>query len=180
MRVRGEIVLLAASCLIGATLTTLPAHAGPTPQPRAELVPAPDDPGPRGRTTYEDQNLSAGIERTAAPAWTCHLYVGDPEFVRHNGRWHIQGVGRQWCTGAGYIPQGPRLTLQRYLGVGIWRNVHRTSIAWSRGHFAEIQYMWACTGTGSEEYRWVVDGFAEGVPRSRRNAYSLHYLRVIC
>ncbi|MED7930404.1 hypothetical protein SMD20_39685 [Nonomuraea sp. LP-02] len=56
----------------------------------------------------------------------------------------------------------------------------RTSIAWSHGGRAEIRTWWKCAGTGSEEYRWVVDGFAEGVARARANAYSLQYLRVIC
>ncbi|MFI7232494.1 hypothetical protein ACIBO5_55680 [Nonomuraea angiospora] len=56
----------------------------------------------------------------------------------------------------------------------------RTSIAWSHGGWAEIRTGWKCAGSGSEEYRWVVDGFAQGVPRARANAYSEQYLRAIC
>ncbi|SEG99784.1 hypothetical protein SAMN05444920_11460 [Nonomuraea solani] len=174
-----KIVLVALSCLV-AGLIAPPAHADPTPAPQDELIPAWDTPGPQRSTTYEDDPPATDSARAAAPAWRCFLFVSDPEFVRHNGRGHIKGIGRQWCTGAGYIPQGPRLTLQRYLGLGIWRNVRRTSIAWSRGHFAEMQYLWPCTGTGSEQYRWVVDGFAQGVRRARANAYSLNYRRVYC
>ncbi|WP_327588575.1 hypothetical protein OHA25_17195 [Nonomuraea sp. NBC_00507] len=180
MRIQGKIALLAVLGLTAAGLIAPAVHADPTPKPRAELVPAWDTPGPQGSTTYEVRSPAAEDQRAAAPAWRCHLYVSDPQFWRHNGRWHIKGIGRQWCTGAGYIPQGPRLTLQRYLGLGVWRNVHRTTIAWSRGHYAEMQYPWECTGSGSEEYRWVVDGFAQGVPRARAHAYSLVYLRAIC
>ncbi|GAA3600913.1 hypothetical protein GCM10022419_101320 [Nonomuraea rosea] len=179
MRVRGKIALLAVLSLAVAGLIAPPAHSDPTPQPQEELTPAGETPVPERSTTYEDDS-PADSQRAAAPAWRCHLFVSDPAFVRHNGRGHISGIGRQWCTGAGYAPHGPRLTLQRYLGVGIWRNVHRTSIAWSRGSFAESLFDWPCTGTGVERYRWVVDGFAAGVPRVRANAYSLNPRRIYC
>ncbi|WP_188196113.1 hypothetical protein [Nonomuraea sp. SYSU D8015] len=182
MRIQGKIALMAVLSLTVAGLIApaAAAHAGSAPEPQAELVPAWDRPGPQGRTTYEDGSPTAEDQRAAAPRWRCFLYVSDPEFEKHDGRWHIEGTGRQSCNGAGYAPQGPRLTLQRYLGFGIWRNVFRTTIAWSRGGWAETRTAWECTGTGSEEYRWVVDGFAQGVSRARKNAYSLNYLRVIC
>jgi hypothetical protein len=145
-----------------------------------ELVPAWDNPGPQRSTTYEGVSPAAENQRAAAPPWRCFLYVSDPQFEMRNGRFQIEGIGRQSCTGSGYIPQGPRLTLQRYLGLGVWRNVFRTTIAWSHGSFAETRPGWKCGGTGSEEYRWAVDGFAQGVPRARAQAYSLQYLRVIC
>ncbi|SEH04126.1 hypothetical protein SAMN05444920_1634 [Nonomuraea solani] len=179
MRIQGKIALLALSGLAVPGLIAPAAHADPTPQPHAELVPAWDNPGPQGDTTYEGGSPAATGNAAAAP-WRCLLYVSDPSFKKYNGRWHVEGVGRQSCTGAGYSPQGPRLTLQRYLGLGVWKNVVRTTIAWSHGGYAEMRKAWDCTRSGSEEYRWVVDGFAKGVPRVRRHAYSLHYLRVIC
>ncbi|TMR93045.1 hypothetical protein [Nonomuraea basaltis] len=180
MRIQGKIALLAVLSLTVAGLIAPAAHADPTPKPRAELVPAWDIPGPQGSTTYEGGSPTTGDQRASAPRWRCFLYVSDPTFKKRNGQWQVEGTGRQSCTGAGYIPQGPRLTLQRYLGLGIWRNVFRTSIAWSHGGYAETRTGWRCAGSGSEEYRWVVDGFAQGVPRARAHAYSLQYLRVIC
>ncbi|WP_219468621.1 alpha/beta hydrolase family protein [Nonomuraea rhizosphaerae] len=179
MRIQGKIAMLAALTLTAAGPLTGPAaHADdPAPEPQAQLVPAWDNPGPQGSTSYEDGSPAA---ENKAAAWHCYLYVSDPSFVKYSGRWHVEGTGRQSCTGSGYAPQGPRLTLQRYFGLGIWRNVVRTSIAWSRGSYAEMRKAWNCTGSGSEEYRWVVDGFAEGSGRKRAHAYSLYYLRVIC
>ncbi|MEV4170470.1 hypothetical protein [Nonomuraea sp. NPDC049709] len=179
MRIHGKIALSAVSTAMAAVLAAPVAHAGPTPDPRAELVPAWDAPGPQGETAYEGDSPPAEEQR-AAPPWRCFLYVSDPTFKKRNGHWQVEGTGRQSCVGAGYTPQGPRLTLQRYLGLGLWRNVFRTTIAWSQGGYAEIRTGWKCAGSGSEEYRWVVDGFAKGVPRARANAYSAQYLRVIC
>lgn len=120
----------------------------------------------------------AGAKQSAA-AWHCYMYVSNPKFVRYSGVKHIHGVGRQWCTGSGYVPQGVRLTLQRYRAFGIWRNVHRSTLAWSRSYFVESQPPWPCTGAGSEKYRWVIDGFAQGVPVARKHAYS-DPVRIYC
>lgn len=177
MRVKGRLTVIAVAALVAGGLSGPVAEGAP--KPRAELIPAWDDPGPQRTTSFEGGPSTAESQRAALP-WRCLLYVSDPQFVKRGGRFQIEGVGRQSCTGSGYVPQGPRLTLQRYLGFGVWRNVYRTSIAWSYGSFAEMRPGWACGGTGSEEYRWVVDGFAQGVPRVRAHAYSLRYLRVIC
>jgi hypothetical protein len=79
--------------------------------------------------------------------WTTHI--------------RIAVEGDQFCTG-GYQPQRIRVTLQKYLGLGFWNNVHRNGIAWSNNQFVDYTLITDCSHMGTQTWRGITDGWATG------------------
>jgi hypothetical protein len=107
--------------------------------------------------------------------WICSIYASNPWKTGY----YIQGDGWQSCTGTGFTTTDLKVTIQRYLGLGLWQN--KASITKSNSYSAWLEAVpsYYCRGTGNEAYRIVTDGWAV-YTRYHAAVQSQNSLRVTC
>jgi hypothetical protein len=138
----------------------IPAFSTDLPLSGASLRPAP----------------SADVNSAAALAsWVCSIYASDPSKFANT----IEGEGWQSCTGSGWSPQRLKVTLQKYKGLGFWNNLTVRDSGNAYVNFVHGDFIYDCSGLGTQTYRVVTDGYAVG-GLYHKAVQSLNYLRVSC
>jgi hypothetical protein len=110
--------------------------------------------------------------------WVCTVYASDPWLENSQ----IHGEGTQLCSGVGWENTAIRITIQRYAGVGIWNNRYQFTSPWEGvpdGDWIDYIVWWGCTGSGTQTYRIVTDGWAQSGFYTQ-SVQSANYLRVAC
>ncbi|MCW4355654.1 hypothetical protein ONR57_20315 [Hoyosella sp. YIM 151337] len=135
----------------------------------AELIPAFDPDLPvSGTTAYSD-------EMNAQATWVCSVYASDPSSFANT----IEGEGWQSCSGFGWQPQRINVVIQRYLGLGFWQNRANQDSGYVWVNFVHRDLIYDCSGTGSQLYRVVTNGYAQG-GAYYQPVQSENYLRYTC
>lgn len=167
-----------------AAAATLIALAAATPAQAATGAAAPKRPTVTLIPAFDkDLPLSgAQLHATAKPgtvtpmaSWVCSIYASDPTKFANT----IEGEGFQSCAGSGWAPQNVRATLQKYKGFGFWNNLTRVEWGYTTIDFIDVNFIYDCSGLGTQTYRVVTDGYAVGGLYSS-SVQSLNYLRVSC
>jgi hypothetical protein len=114
--------------------------------------------GTAGGKRQGTSNRKSAVGATAS--WTCTVYASDP-FWEDTG-YVIGGEGAQFCSGAGWAPQRIRVAIETYLGLGFWEIRVRDGTSWSYSDSSDYTVYWDCAGSGTQTYRVVVDGYAQG------------------
>jgi hypothetical protein len=178
---------LIASGLVGATAAQAAPAAGtsggasglvatPTATPRSQLVPAFDHALPTSGSFGPGAATSTAATPSAALAsWVCTVYASDP----WKSGSEIEGDGWQSCSGTGYAPARIKVTIQRYVGLGIWNNRYQYPGDWTSADFDQATIWYDCSGDGTRTYRIVTDGYAQS-GAYHQAVQSLNYLRVSC
>ena len=144
-------------------------------KPVATLIPAFSSDLPLSGASYRPAP-SADVRSTAALAsWVCSIYASDPSKFANT----IEGEGWQSCTGSGWSPQRLKVTLQKYKGLGFWNNLTVRDSGNAYVNFVHRDFIYDCSGLGTQTYRVVTDGYAVG-GLYHKAVQSLNYLRVSC
>ena len=69
------------------------------------------------------------------------------------------------------------MTIQRYLGLGVWQNKYQWSSGYTSNPWLERIIWYYCSGTGTETYRIVTDGWQGTYHKA---VQSLNYLTTTC
>ncbi|MFF3671880.1 hypothetical protein [Microtetraspora malaysiensis] len=163
------VLLFAAALPVG---TGAIAYAESQAEPTVELIPAFSDDLPLSGAQH---GPAAAASEVAAAPWACTVYASDPsKFANTIGFEDFQS-----CTGTGWSPQRVKVTLQRYLGAGLWQNKKVVDSGNAYIDFLQRDGIYDCSGTGNEEYRVVTDGYAVN-GAYHKSVQSLNYLRVTC
>ncbi len=111
--------------------------------------------------------------RPSAGEWVCTVYASDP---RKNGDF-IEGDGSQSCVGAGFGPTELEVVIQRYRGMWLWETVK--SMRTEGAPYLTQPIAFDCRGQGSQLYRIVATGKAEG-GRYSQSVRSEEEKRFVC
>lgn len=177
MRLWGILVAASAVATLAlaapATATATAAPSEPASAVVVERIPAFDDDLPVASQSFGE---GAAGSRASAPDWVCSINAGVP--------WKsgsaIRGSGFQSCSGPGWRPQRVDIVVQKYRGVGVWNNMGaHSSTGWTNNSYASRTASWSCAGQGTQTYRLVADGYADG-GLSGASAQSGEYIRVTC
>jgi hypothetical protein len=193
-RIISRFTVTAALVAVGVLATAgLPAVAAPTTTAGAQgipsaavavgvpsqvqLVPAFDHSLPVGTTSIGSGAAQPGAltSATATASWVCTIYASDPWFTPPE----IEGDGWQSCTGAGYSPTHIKVTIQAYMGLGLWNARYSYTSPWTSSNWDQATVYYNCTGHGRYTYRIVTDGWAQG-GLYHSAVQSLNYLQVTC
>lgn len=187
MRMRREGVLKsmtvsALAALMVGLVSSVPAEASGAPQPKTwapksiETIPAFDSDLPTGSVAYTASAPATGSKTLAATAsWVCTVYASDPWITGTI----VYGDGWQSCTGSGYLQTSLKVTIQTYMGLGLWKNRASLSTSYTNYAWLERYPQYNCSGIGTYTYRIVTDGWA--VYTSYHQAVqSLNYHRYSC
>ena len=177
-RLRTAVVAL--SMLVPAMVGAAPATAAkPSPadgRPVITLIPAFDNDLPlSGYQLQASDQHGTDAAVTPSAEWVCSIYASDPTKFANT----IEGEGWQSCAGSGWAPQLVRVTLQKYMGLGFWNNLTRVDSGWVYIDFVHRDFIYNCSGLGTQTYRVVTDGYAVGGLYGA-SVQSLNYLRVTC
>ncbi len=176
----GRLFAVVALALLPVTTIAAPAAAqasvpGPS-QPTVTLVPAFSADLPLSGTSYGPTTQpGARAGALSAASWVCSIYASDPTKFANT----IEGEGWQSCTGSGWSPQRLKVTLQKYKAFGFWNNLTSRDSGYVYINFVDRNFIYDCSGLGTQTYRVVTDGWAAG-GAYHAAVQSLNYLRVSC
>lgn len=161
----------------------VPTAASPADSsPKIEKIPAWSHDLPIGKAEYHPKAVEpkgATADKTGVYKiypWKCSVYASDPWQVGRS----VGGEGSQICSGSGYLQTLLQVTIQRYLGLGFWQNVRGpVSTGYTNKYWLDMTLYYNCSGTGSEEYRVISDGYAV-YGRYHLAVQSQTYWRFIC
>jgi hypothetical protein len=166
------------------TLSPVPQQEGDQPHtgngPNIQYVDAFTDDFPIGNVTMA-QMPDGRVVSNPSPAsnqlasWVCTVHASDAWKVSST----IYGDGWQGCSGTGYEQTALRVTLQRYAGLGIWNNRVQEDVGFSNSDWISKSISYNCSGTGTETYRILVDGWAV-YGLYKETAQSSKYLIMTC
>ena len=158
-----------------ATAGSIQSTSGQTPT--VSYVPAFATDLPKGSSSLGPTSSAASAAVAPAVSWICTVYASDPSRAWHTGGDSVQGEGWQSCTGATYWQTALTVTIQRYLGLGVWQNKYQWSSGYTSNPWLERIIWYYCSGTGTETYRIVTDGWQGTYHKA---VQSLNYLTTTC
>lgn len=130
---------------------------------------------------HESYSGTARAGSTDAPAATfnCTVYTSDPYWSDQG--YVVGGEGAQLCSGVGYQEQYIEVAIQTYIGLGYWDTRVKVPMEnWSASDFVNLDIYWECTGSGTQTYRIVTNGWAANGLYQSPAVVSGNYLRMTC